>query len=246
VDSETRRVYETRACVHLRSVDLPLALADLHRALPIGAPVELPLSGSEGELHDIVTGAGFDVEELEEHRSPRHEVGFVVRARRARTLPDTVGAGMRLLVCGLNPSMRAADAGVGYVTPGNRFWPAALAAGLVSKDRDPWHALRHHGVGFTDLVKRASPRADVLTVAEYRAGLARVERLVAWLLPGAVCFVGLAGWRAAVHRGARPGPQERTLGGRPVHVMPSTSGANAATSLGELVAHLRALDRSVK
>ena len=36
---------------------------------------------------------------------------------RGRTLPDTVGAGMRLLVCGLNPSVHAADAGVGYVTP---------------------------------------------------------------------------------------------------------------------------------
>ena len=32
----------------------------------------------------------------------------------------------------LNPSEHAADAGVGYVTPGNRFWPAALAAGLVT------------------------------------------------------------------------------------------------------------------
>jgi hypothetical protein len=54
-----------------------------------------------------------------------------------------------------------------------------------------------HGVGFTDLVKRATPRAGVLTPVEYRESLARVERLVRWLAPRAVCFVGLAGWRAA-------------------------------------------------
>jgi TDG/mug DNA glycosylase family protein len=53
-----------------------------------------------------------------------------VSARRARTLPDTVGPGMRLLVCGLNPSLFAADAGVGYARPGNRFWPAARATRL--------------------------------------------------------------------------------------------------------------------
>ena len=34
-------------------------------------------------------------------------------------------------MCGLNPSLYAADAGVGFARPGNRFWPAALAAGIV-------------------------------------------------------------------------------------------------------------------
>ena len=46
-------------------------------------------------------------------------------AVRARTLPDVVGPGMRLLVVGLNPSIYSADVGVGYARPGNRFWPAA-------------------------------------------------------------------------------------------------------------------------
>jgi double-stranded uracil-DNA glycosylase len=67
----------------------------------------------------------------------------------------------------------------------------------------------------------------------------RLERLCAWLAPGAVCIVGLAGWRAAVDRRARPGWQDRTLGGRPVYLMPSTSGLNAATPLADLIEHLR-------
>ena len=162
------------------------------------------------------------------------------RATRARTLPDTVGAGMRLLVCGLNPSVYAADAGVGFARPGNRFWPAALAAGIVTTDRSPDRALADHGVGMTDLVKRATPRADALTADEYRAGVERVRRLVAWLRPGAVCFVGLAGWRAAVDRKAVAGVQTADLGGVPVYVMPSTSGLNARVPPAALADHLRA------
>ncbi|HJR26852.1 MAG TPA: uracil-DNA glycosylase family protein, partial [Acidimicrobiales bacterium] len=248
--------------VHLRSVDVPGALADLHRCLRVGSPVELTFFGGDVEgrrlipdddfpgrwfstwradhLRDVLVGAGFDVDEIASDGTPPDVVQHTVCATRARTLPDLVRPGLRLLVCGLNPSLHAADAGVGYVTPGNRFWPAALAAGLVSRDRDPWHALHQHGVGMTDLVKRATPRAADLTRAEFTEGVARVERLCRWLEPGAVAIVGLAGWRAAVDRSARPGPQERTLGGRPVYVLPSTSGLNAATPLADLTAHLRA------
>jgi TDG/mug DNA glycosylase family protein len=162
------------------------------------------------------------------------------RATRARTLPDTVGPGMRVLVCGLNPSLYAADAGVGFARPGNRFWPAALAAGLVAVARDADAALRDHGVGMTDLVKRATVGASELTTAEYRDGLDRVGHLVRWLRPGVICFVGLAGWRAAVDRKAVAGVQPRGLAGVPVYVMPSTSGLNAHSSLPDLTAHLRA------
>jgi TDG/mug DNA glycosylase family protein len=134
----------------------------------------------------------------------------------------------------------SADVGVGFARPGNRFWNAALAAGIVTRARDTRHALVAHGIGMTDLVKRATPRADELTRDEYRAGLARVERLVRWLQPGAVCFVGLAGWRAAVDRRAVAGVQPGDIGGRPAYVMPSTSGLNARVPLAELADHLRA------
>jgi TDG/mug DNA glycosylase family protein len=150
---------------------------------------------------------------------------------------------MRLLMCGLNPSLYAADAGVGFARPGNRFWPATLAAGIVSTDRSPDRALADHGVGMTDLVKRATVAAAELTADEYRAGLERVRRLVAWLRPGAVCFIGLAGWRAAVDRRAVAGVQPADLGGVPVYVMPSTSGLNARVPAAELADHLRAAAR---
>jgi double-stranded uracil-DNA glycosylase len=241
--------------LHVPGVRLPMALADLHRALRVGAPFYLDLrrgdlegerSGDEfpgryysewhGEsLREVVIGAGFAVDEL-----VTEELWLRVWAHRARTLPDTVGAGMRLLVCGLNPSRYAADVGVAYARPGNRFWPAAHAAGLVERDRDPIDALAHHGVGMTDLVKRATTGASELSPADYKDGARRVERLVRWLHPGAVCFVGLTGWRAAVDPDARAGVQPAGFGGVPAYVMPSTSGANAHARPEELADHLRA------
>lgn len=247
--------------VHLPATEVPLALADLHAVLRPEAPIELTFFGGEAEgravfpgddfpgrwfstwstarLRDVVAGAGFALDRLDE-RANDDGTGFTVHGRRAPTLPDTVAADMRLLICGLNPSVRAADAGVGFVTPGNRFWPAALAAGLVTRDRDPRHALVQHGIGMTDLVKRATPRAAELTRDEYRDGLARVTRLCDWLRPRAVCFVGLAGWRAAADHKAVAGWQPTRLGDTPVYVMPSTSGLNAGTSVADLTEHLRA------
>jgi TDG/mug DNA glycosylase family protein len=242
--------------VHVPPTRLPLALAQLHRALVVDAPLVLAMKAGEYEGHampgddfpgryfacwtgphltEVVTGAGFDVTDCREHES-----WLTLRATRARTLPDFVGPGMRILMCGLNPSLRSADMGVGFAGPSNRFWPAAIDAGIVRHPRDPWDAFGNHAVGMTDLVKRATVGAAELKPAEYRSGVGRVERIVAWLKPGVVCFVGLAGYRAAVDRRASAGEQARTFGGAPAYVMPSTSGLNARTSRSELVDHLRA------
>jgi len=115
---------------------------------------------------------------------------------------------------------------------------AALEAGIVSRDRDPWHALRVHGIGFTDLVKRATPRADELGAGEYRAGLRRVGWLAGFLRPAVVCLVGLAGWRAAVDGRAVPGVQPTGLHGVPVYLMPNPSGLNAHATVATLAGHL--------
>lgn len=245
--------------VHLSQRHTPAALAELHRATAVGAPIALFLFGGDMDhgmfdddefagrrfslwpddlLRDVVAGAGFAIERFD-HDDDGKVVSLQLRLRRQRTLPDYVASGMRVLVVGLNPSLYAADAGVGFARPGNRFWPAALAAGLVTRDRDPRHALHAHGVGMTDLVKRATARADELTVDEYRAGYARLVRLVEWLEPRVVCVVGLAGWRSAVDRKAGVGHQPRRIGRADVYLMPSTSGANARVPLTELTGHLR-------
>jgi TDG/mug DNA glycosylase family protein len=210
-----------------------MALADLYAETAVGAVADVVFRPStpDRKAIDLLTGAGFRVTAIARGEAT---------AERIRSLPDTVGPRMRLLVCGLNPSLYAADAGVGFARPGNRYWPAALSAGLVTADRDARRALTEHGVGMTDLCKRATAASAELTRREYRDGAARVERLVAWLRPDAVCFVGLEGWRASIDRTAKAGPQPHAFGGRPAYVMPSTSGLNAHARLGDLVAHLQA------
>ena len=94
------------------------------------SPAASSRAGGPTRCSDVVVGAGFEVVDVGEESGD--DDGWVhLLATRSRTLPDLVGPGMRLLMCGLNPSLYAADAGVGFARPGNRFWPAALAAGIV-------------------------------------------------------------------------------------------------------------------
>jgi TDG/mug DNA glycosylase family protein len=261
-------IWASKAHQHLRAGELPLALAEAHRVLAVGGRLELTLfttadpkaptaeelsttAGGDDlpgrlftwwnpeHLVAVVEAAGFVVTGLtaEHPAGPGHRhLDVIATARRA--LPDHVGPNMRLLCCGLNPSLHAADAGIGYVTASNRFWPALARAGLCDRDRDPHRLLVHQRIGMTDLVKRPTARADELESEEYRTGLDRLDRLCRWLRPDAVAMVGLAGWRAAVDRRAVAGWQPRALGPSPVYVLPSTSGLNAGSSLDDLATHL--------
>ena len=252
-DGVLAAAWASNSYLHVPRTSLPLALARLHWAMAVGAPLALSVVAGDGEgdwpgddfpgrffsywqpedLAALLTGAGFEVDQVAVEGER-----VWADARRARTLPDTVGPGLRVLVCGLNPSVVAADAGYGFAGPTNRFWRAAVASGLVTRPRDPLGCVRHDGVGMTDLVKRATPNAAMVGADEYRAGADRVRRLVEWLQPGRVLFVGLAGWRAAVDPKAVAGFQPEPFGGVPAYVMPSTSGLNAHTSAAELAAHM--------
>lgn len=255
-----------RSYLHMPAGDMPLALWDLHRVLVPGAPVFLrrfgvphgaePTSTAENQpmspgsawtdqlLADVVAGAGFEtISVVRTQRAHEAVDSIALSLRRSRTLADTVGPGMKMLLVGLNPSLAAADAGVGFVTATNRGWPALLAAGLATVDRDPLDLLLRHRIGMTDLVKRATARAGELTRAEYRDGVRRLDRLCRWLQPGVVVVLGVTGWRAATGEPTRHGVQPTTLGGRPVYVMANPSGANAHATLEDLVDHLRAAAR---
>jgi double-stranded uracil-DNA glycosylase len=247
--------------VHIPRARLPIALAQLHRALAPDAPVAMTMIEGQqeggladddfpgrffalwetGDLEQVIEGAGFTLDDCTVVNRTIH-----LRATRARTLPDFVGPDMRVLVCGLNPSLTAADLGFGYAGASNRFWPAATDAGLVTHPRDPWRMLTEDHVGMTDLVKRATVGANELRPGEYREGAVRVRRLCAWLQPHVVCFVGLAGYRAGVDRHAQPGVQPEPFGDATAYVLPSTSGLNAKTSRTQLTDHLRAVAHLAK
>ena len=202
---------------------VPARLAALHRLTLVGATVELrqPATYDDQRWADVLEGAGFSDS-----------------GERLWTLADSLAPRMRMLIVGLNPSPASADGAVAFARPGNRFWPAMLGAGLAARDRDPRALLRDQHIGMTDIVKRTTRRADELDPVEFQEGMARLERLVEWLEPKSLCFVGLAGWRAAVERKATSGWQDREIGGRPAYVMPSTSGLNASAQLPDLTQHL--------
>jgi len=259
-------VWAKNSYIHLPLRELSPALADLHRVLRPGAPLALSLLDFEraeasarerargwlerralgerdlrGRLFTVLTpalardlfeGAGF------RGISVDAEERTWIRARRAPGLPDLVRPSLRLLVVGLNPPPRAAATGIPFVGSNNRFWPAALAAGWVVRDRDPGDALRR-GIGFTDLAKRVTVSSSAIRAPEYRHGIERVTRLVRAFRPRAVVFVGLEGFRRALDPRARPGVVRGGFAGRPAYLAPSTSGRNAATSLADLVRHFR-------
>ncbi len=205
---------------------LPLWLARLHRALPVDASVRVTMSGALPVPKELlIEGAGFSTD--------------ADKLVKERTLPDMVTLNLRAVVVGLNPSLRSADAGYGFAGPGNRFWDAAAAAGFIHELRSPEQAMLNESVGFTDLVKRATVRANEISAAEYRAGHVRLNTLFGWLAPKIVIVAGLTGWRHATGEKRTAGWQPSKLGGRPVYLMPNPSGLNAATSLDDLVIHLR-------
>jgi len=228
-----------------RSIDLPgppeglpLALSDLHASMAVGGTVTVRPTGPEPPIpfEDLLAAAGFGGQRRPS--VPQGPAAWTVERRWA--LPDTVGPGMRLLLVGLNPSPAAAERGYGFAGPGNRFWSAATAAGLVTRPRDRRHALVVDGLGMTDLVKRPTRSAAELSRDEFAGGMERVEALCAWMAPAVVCFAGLGGYRVARDRHAGQGPQPQPLAGVPVYVMGNPSGRNAHTGHDALVGHLRA------
>jgi TDG/mug DNA glycosylase family protein len=247
-------VWAHKCLMHIDKVRVPAALADVHRSVEVGGALHVRVTSDRSapdhqdsfggrhfefwnpeHLARVVEGAGFAVDAVHDDG----EEWLDVEATRQRTLADTVGPDMRLLVVGLNPSLYAADVGVGFARPGNRFWPAALASGVVTRDRDPRHALVAHRIGFTDLVKRASVAAKEIALEEYRAGAERVRLLVEWLEPAAVLFAGLDGYRRVVDRRAEAGWQAEHFGGARCYVMPNPSGLNTHATVASLADHLR-------
>ncbi len=156
----------------------------------------------------------------------------------AKPLPDVIAPGLRVLFCGINPSLLSAERGHHFARPGNRFWRALHGAGftprLLSPDEDG--RLPEYGLGITNLVARPTRAASELTAEELRAGGVALERLVAAYAPQVLAVVGVTAWRTAFGRPkAALGPQPERLGGARVWVLPNPSGLNANHQLPDLV-----------
>jgi TDG/mug DNA glycosylase family protein len=161
-----------------------------------------------------------------------------------KTLPDLFADRPRLLLVGLNPASYAVQVGHYYARRTNRFWRLLHASGLTPRllVREEDTLLPGLGIALTDLCKRPTPNVDGVRPEEFRAGKARLLRIVRRLRPGVVAFNGLAGFRQAYDPAAVAGLQPLELAGRPVFVLPSSSArAGGALSFEALLAHWTAL-----
>ncbi|GAA3050191.1 mismatch-specific DNA-glycosylase [Actinokineospora globicatena] len=169
-------------------------------------------------------------------------------AARDRTVPDVIGAGLAVLFCGINPSLYSGATGHHFARPGNRFWPALHLSGFTPRLLDPGEQdlLPTYGLGVTNLVARATARADELSDDELTLGGDRLRRLVAEYEPRVVAVVGITAYRVAF---AAPkaviGPQAELFESVRVWVLPNPSGLNAHYQLPDLAAEFGQLRDSL-
>jgi double-stranded uracil-DNA glycosylase len=162
---------------------------------------------------------------------------------RNASVPDLFGPGLKLLFVGINPGLWTAATQTHFAHPGNRFYPALRLAGIIDRDLDRGEPMSDQdraylvgrGIGITNLVNRATARADELSPAELRAGRTRLEAFVAQHQPVVVAVAGLTAYRAAfADPKARAGEQADRLFGSRVWVVPNPSGLNAHETIGSL------------
>src|ERR1700742_4674229 len=105
-------------------------------------------------------------------RAPARPTPADIAAARGRTIPDLVAPGLRVLFSGINPSLYSAATGHHFARPDNRFWPALHRAGFTERQLHPSEqsTLPAAGLGITNVVARATTRADELSPAELVKG----------------------------------------------------------------------------
>ncbi len=157
-----------------------------------------------------------------------------LEAARVRTLDDVLpgpdGPPLRVLFCGINPGLLSAATGRHFARPGNRFWPVLHGAGFTPRRLlpDEQEELAGLGLGVTNLVARATARADELTPEELITGGRRLGALVAERRPRWLAVVGITAYRTAFDTPkAVVGRQDARLGETGVWVLPNPSGLNA-------------------
>lgn len=170
-------------------------------------------------------------------------------------LPAAGAPPLRLLIVGVNPGLWTAAVNAPFARPGNRFWPALHRAGLTDSLVDASLGLSEadeqqllsRGIGITNLVGRASARADELTREELTEGAARLVERVGALVPERVAIAGITAFRQAF---AQPkavlGEQQTGLipgwpAGVRLWVVPQPSGLNAHETVETLAEKWRSV-----
>ena len=158
-------------------------------------------------------------------------------------LPDVLAPGLEVVFCGINPGRVSAAAGAHFANPRNDFWGLLHDAGFTPRLLEPseQRSLLDYGYGVTNAAYRTTPGSGDLRRADFEGSAQRLKRIASELRPRMIAFVGKEAYRGAF--GERPalGLQERRLGETRLHVLPSTSPANAAVPYAERLRWFRDL-----
>ncbi|MBM7504547.1 mismatch-specific DNA-glycosylase [Agromyces aurantiacus] len=162
---------------------------------------------------------------------------------RGMSVDDLMPEHPKLVFVGINPGLWTAATNTHFAHPGNRFYPALAAAGVIPRVPDFAAGLSDAdrrifldtGIGISNLVHRATARADELDRQELRDGAARLADDVARWHPRVVAVVGLTAYRQGFDRPkARAGRQDEALAGAELWVVPNPSGLNAHSTVADL------------
>jgi TDG/mug DNA glycosylase family protein len=165
-----------------------------------------------------------------------------IAAARGGTVPDLIAPGLKVLFCGINPSLYSAAVGHHFARPGNRFWPTLHAADFSERVLAPSEGrlLLERGYGITNVVERATASADELSAEELVEGGRRLERKVFHYRPTCLAMLGITAYRTAFgRRAATLGLQGDSLAGAEIWVLPNPSGRNGHFSINDYVALFR-------
>ncbi|MGF1459105.1 MAG: G/U mismatch-specific DNA glycosylase [Leptolyngbyaceae cyanobacterium] len=155
-----------------------------------------------------------------------------------QTVPDIVGPELQVLFCGINASIYSAAVGHHFARPGNRLWKTLHYAGFTERILRPAEdqTLLTYGYGMTNIVARATARADELARPELEQGKTELITKVETHRPRWLAILGITAYRTAfAQRQAQIGYQSQTIGDTQLWVLPNPSGLNAHYQLDDLV-----------
>jgi TDG/mug DNA glycosylase family protein len=166
-----------------------------------------------------------------------------------KKVPDVIAPNLKVLFCGINPSLYSAAVRHHFARPGNRFWPTLNAAGFTKRVLSPFEErdLLKDRLGITNLVDRATASANELSSDELMAAARRLEKKVRGYRSAFVAFVGITAYRTAFQRPrAALGLQAEKIGASPIWILPNPSGLNAHFQLSGFARLFAKLRRAVE
>jgi double-stranded uracil-DNA glycosylase len=170
-----------------------------------------------------------------------HRITMEWMGQRIETLRDLLSPEVRVVCVGINPSPVSVAQGHYFQGPlGKRFFNRLRVAGLLPPDSTGWDddAAFQRGIGFTDIVKRPTPRAGDVSREEFEYGRTDLEHRLATVAPELIVFTFKRTAEVVFGTFLGCGMRGETWLGARVFVMPSpyASSADADPVLAELTA----------